>query len=322
MQQIVRTLTMAEAGVAGVLQVLICDRDRKWSRDVRRGLQDAGIRVVLIPARAPNANAYAERFVRSIKEECLDRLIPIGEQHFRRAVPSTSSTITENGITRASGIDSSRARRSSTGRVAYGGTRGSAGSSTSTSGRRDREVGRALEHYGHRRFMAVCDAGCSGRPCVRLPGPSPASTHGRRVARATLCHLGSRSAAASPGPFREKSRDVVASPSCAAFLDVLSPASRQVVLPQHARDVPRQAFGLAPSREGQFAVLPDDHLPPEAVARLVAQLARHDMVVADQAPHVLTPRSWRRRRRFPRAGRRRIPRFVSQRHFHLLLSPR
>jgi putative transposase len=42
--------------------------------------------VVLIPERAPNANAYAERSVRSIKEECLDRLIPIGERHFRRAV--------------------------------------------------------------------------------------------------------------------------------------------------------------------------------------------------------------------------------------------
>ena len=37
---------------------------------VRRRLRDAGIRVVLIPERAPNANAYAERFVRSIKEEC------------------------------------------------------------------------------------------------------------------------------------------------------------------------------------------------------------------------------------------------------------
>jgi transposase InsO family protein len=36
--------------------------------------------------RAPNANAYAERFVRSIKEECLNRLIPLGERHHRRAV--------------------------------------------------------------------------------------------------------------------------------------------------------------------------------------------------------------------------------------------
>jgi hypothetical protein len=45
-----------------------------------------GIRVVLIPERAPNATAFAERFVRSIKEECLDRLIPIGDRHFRRAV--------------------------------------------------------------------------------------------------------------------------------------------------------------------------------------------------------------------------------------------
>jgi transposase InsO family protein len=42
--------------------------------------------VVLTPVRAPNANAYAERFVRSIKEECLNRLIPIGDRHCRRAV--------------------------------------------------------------------------------------------------------------------------------------------------------------------------------------------------------------------------------------------
>jgi transposase InsO family protein len=86
MQQIVRTLTLAEAGVVGLPRVLICDRDRKWSRHVRRRLRDAGIRVVLIPERAPNANAYAERFVRSIKEECLDRIVPLGERHFRRAV--------------------------------------------------------------------------------------------------------------------------------------------------------------------------------------------------------------------------------------------
>jgi transposase InsO family protein len=86
MQQISRTLTMADEGAVPAPHLLICDRDRKWSGDVRRRLRDAGIQVVLIPERAPNANAYAERFVRSIKEECLDRLVPIGERHFRRAV--------------------------------------------------------------------------------------------------------------------------------------------------------------------------------------------------------------------------------------------
>jgi transposase InsO family protein len=86
MQQIVRTLTMAEDGALPAVHMLICDRDRKWSGDVRRQLRDAGTRLVFTPERAPNANAYAERFVRSIKEECLDRLIPIGERHFRHAV--------------------------------------------------------------------------------------------------------------------------------------------------------------------------------------------------------------------------------------------
>jgi transposase InsO family protein len=86
MQQVVRTLTMAEASVWGQPRVLICDRDRKWSCGVRDRLGESGVRVVMTPVRAPNANAYAERFVRSIKEECLNRLTPLGERHFRRAV--------------------------------------------------------------------------------------------------------------------------------------------------------------------------------------------------------------------------------------------
>lgn len=69
-----------------VYRVLICDRDAKWSELVRARLQDGGLRVIQTPYRAPNANAHAERFVRSIKEECLNRLIPFGERHFRRAI--------------------------------------------------------------------------------------------------------------------------------------------------------------------------------------------------------------------------------------------
>ena len=86
MDQVARTVTAADEGLLARQRVLICDRDRKWSRTVRRRFADAGIRAVLTPARAPNANAYAERFVRSIKEECLDRMIPMGERHFRHTL--------------------------------------------------------------------------------------------------------------------------------------------------------------------------------------------------------------------------------------------
>jgi putative transposase len=85
MQQVVRTLT-AEDGLLIQHRVLICDRDTKWSAPVRARLGEAGIRVVQTPYQAPNANAYAERFVRSIKAECLSRVIPFGERHLRRTI--------------------------------------------------------------------------------------------------------------------------------------------------------------------------------------------------------------------------------------------
>jgi transposase InsO family protein len=49
-------------------------------------LDAAGIRVVQTPSQAPTANAYAERFVRSIKHECLNRIIPFREHHLRRTI--------------------------------------------------------------------------------------------------------------------------------------------------------------------------------------------------------------------------------------------
>ena len=86
MQQVVRTLTAADDGLLAQHRVLICDRDTKWSAPVRARLRDAGVHVVLTPYRAPNANAYAERFVRSIKQECLNRVIPFGDHHLRRTI--------------------------------------------------------------------------------------------------------------------------------------------------------------------------------------------------------------------------------------------
>lgn len=64
---------------------LICDRDTKFSRLFKAALP-AGLRIVQTPFQAPNANAYAERFVRSIKEECLNRMIWFGERQVRKAL--------------------------------------------------------------------------------------------------------------------------------------------------------------------------------------------------------------------------------------------
>jgi len=77
------TSTMADADPC---RLLICDRDAKWNGPFRGLVKEAGIRVVQTPYRAPNANAHAEWFVRSIKEECLDRVILLGDRHFRRTV--------------------------------------------------------------------------------------------------------------------------------------------------------------------------------------------------------------------------------------------
>ena len=86
MRQVGRTLTAADDRWLISHRILICDRDAKWSAPVRERLGDAGIRVVQTPFQAPNANAYAERFVRSIKHECLNRMIPFGARHLRRMI--------------------------------------------------------------------------------------------------------------------------------------------------------------------------------------------------------------------------------------------
>jgi putative transposase len=86
MAQAARRLTDAVDGFLASHQVLICDRDSKWTEGFRRIVQGAGVQIVLTPVQAPNANAYAERFVRSIREECLDRLILFGRRRLLRAL--------------------------------------------------------------------------------------------------------------------------------------------------------------------------------------------------------------------------------------------
>ena len=65
---------------------MIVDRDTKYTQQFRRLVGKSGTEVIRLPPMSLNLNAYAERFVRSIKEECLGRMIFIGQASLRRAV--------------------------------------------------------------------------------------------------------------------------------------------------------------------------------------------------------------------------------------------
>ncbi len=86
MLQIARNVTDSEAGALHAKRYLIIDRDTKYSEQFRRLIRDNGTKVIRLPPMSPNLNAYAERFVRSIKDECLNRMIFIGQASLRRAV--------------------------------------------------------------------------------------------------------------------------------------------------------------------------------------------------------------------------------------------
>ena len=85
MKQIARNLTDAVDGFLLDARHLILDRDPLDTAAFRRMLKDCGVNVVRLPSRSPDLNAYAERFVLSIKSECLSRMILLGERHLRLA---------------------------------------------------------------------------------------------------------------------------------------------------------------------------------------------------------------------------------------------
>ena len=85
MKQVARNLTDGLDGFLRGCRYLIHDRASVFSEDFRMILEAAGVESVRLPARSPNLNAFAERFVRSVKESCLDRLVLIGEPSLHRA---------------------------------------------------------------------------------------------------------------------------------------------------------------------------------------------------------------------------------------------
>jgi len=62
------------------------DRDTKFCASFRELIESGSVETILLPARSPNLNSFAERWVRSVKEECLSRLILFGESSLPRAL--------------------------------------------------------------------------------------------------------------------------------------------------------------------------------------------------------------------------------------------
>jgi putative transposase len=79
-------VALCDEGFLNRTRCLIHDRDPLFTRSFRGILNSSEVETVKLPVRSPNLNAYAERFVRSIKSECLAQIIPLGERHLRHAV--------------------------------------------------------------------------------------------------------------------------------------------------------------------------------------------------------------------------------------------
>jgi putative transposase len=86
MDESARNLTDAVDGFFTGKRYLIHDRDPLYTKEFLSILKDAGVLSVKLPPRSPNLNPFAERFVRTIKEGCLEQMILFGQDALRRAI--------------------------------------------------------------------------------------------------------------------------------------------------------------------------------------------------------------------------------------------
>jgi len=81
MEQIARNLTDPIGGSLRNKKYLVLDRDPLFTQDFKRILRTAGVKCIRTAVASPNMNPFAERFIRSIKSECLNRMLILGERH-------------------------------------------------------------------------------------------------------------------------------------------------------------------------------------------------------------------------------------------------
>jgi hypothetical protein len=86
MQQMARNVTMEGCGALLDCRYLLHDRDTKYTCSFRAIIASGQVEPLVLPARSPNLNAHAERWVRSVKEECLSKVVLFGERSLRRAL--------------------------------------------------------------------------------------------------------------------------------------------------------------------------------------------------------------------------------------------
>ena len=86
MTQMARNPVDEEWGYLRRHRYVLHDRDAKFCADFRKTLASGGVKCLRLPARSPNLNAFAERWVRSVNSECLSHFILLGEGSLRRAL--------------------------------------------------------------------------------------------------------------------------------------------------------------------------------------------------------------------------------------------
>ena len=105
-----RNLLMDLGERAGHFKFLVRDRDSKFTAAFDHVLAGNGLRIIKTPVRSPRANSFAERYVGTLRRECLDHLLIYGEQHLRRTLTEYAPALQRTSTTPVAGTKTSAAR--------------------------------------------------------------------------------------------------------------------------------------------------------------------------------------------------------------------
>jgi hypothetical protein len=151
-----------QSGALAAKRYLIIDRDTKYAEQFRRLVEEGGTEVIRLPPMSPNLNAYAERFVRSVKDECLKRMIFVGQASLRRAIGEYMAHYHEERNHQGLGNRLIRPKRSMQRTLHwFSAVHGSAACLTTTTAQRLEVLDRVSGHYGltrarRRKCHCVC----------------------------------------------------------------------------------------------------------------------------------------------------------------------